>query len=327
MRYLAVVLPLLYACIPSAETITLHHGFPVGQRILQPSTDDVVLAVGATAELDFFDPPSRLQGGAGWVPAADVTDVEVLGVEADKPDVVRIVRADGGTVTIEGRSRGWSKLVLRTARGETELDVHVVEPARVDIAHVAVDLAPEAPRVFLVGGTARFHMEQRDVSGRLLGGWGNMPPIRVDPPGAARLELREGDIEHVDVVVQQGGEITLRPLGGEPVTMIAVDPATAEAEHGVDALLSPPATEPLAGLRSGTPQLAVLWVRRGDGARVFGIIDQARLVSLTPETCELERMERWYSEGVYEVRPLAPGECSLEAYYRDQSTTLSVPVE
>ena len=326
MRYLAVLFPLLSACIPSAQTVTLHHGFPVGQRILQPSTDEVVLAVGATAELDFFDPPTTLQGGTGWVPAAEVTDVEVLSAEAEKPEIVRVVRAEGGTLTIEGRARGWSKLLLRTARGESELAVHVAEPARVDIAHVAVDLEAEAQRVFLVGGTARFHMEQRDVSGRLLGGWGNMPPIRVDPPGAARLELRAGDIEHVDLVIQQPGEITLRPLGGEPVTLTAIE-SEGEAEHGVDALVAPPATEPLAGLRTGTPQLAVLWVRRADGARVFGIIDHARLVSLTPETCELERMERWYSEGVYEVRPLAPGECSLEAYYRDQSTTLSVPVE
>ena len=307
-------------------TVTVHHGFPVGQRILQPSTDDVVIAVGATAELDFFDPPERLQGGSGWVDAGEVSAIEILGAQSSKPDVVNVLRARASRVTIEGRRLGWSTLSLSTARGESEVIVHVSEPVNVDLEHDAVDLVPEARRVFLVGGTARFTMVQRDSAGRVVGGWGNMAPVRIDPPGAASTELREGDVEHVDVTVEQAGEITLRPVGGPPVTIEAVE-SPGEITFGVDALLAPPQTEPLTVLRSGQPQLAVLWVRRADGARVFGIIERARLVALTPETCEVERMERFYSEGVYTIAPTAPGECSLEAYFGDQTTTISLPVD
>ncbi len=314
------------AALSPRQTAELYHGFPVGQRILSPGLEDVAISVGATAEIDFFAPPERLHGGSGWVDADEVEGVEIRSAVSSKPDVVRVLGTQAGRVTLEGVRMGWSELVLETSRGHAELTVHVAEPAHVELAHEAVDVTPGAPRVFVTGGTARFRMVQRDAAGRLLGGWGSMLPVRADPPGSASVARREGDVELVDVTVEAEGRITLRPLGGSPVTLDA-GPLGEGATFGVDALTAPPRTEPLTAIRSGEPNLVVLWVRRADGARVFGIIERARLVSLTPDTCDVERMERFYSEGVYSVTAIAPGECSLEAYLDDQSTTLSVPVE
>lgn len=302
------------------------HGYPVGHRILQPTEEDVVVAVDSTAEIDFFVPPERLQGGTGWLDADDVEVVEIRRATSSRPEVVRIVSTRAGRVVVEGERRGWSTLSLETDRGRAELTVHVAEPALVELEHVAVDLEPDTPRVFLTGGTARFRLVRRDAAGRILGGWGAMLPVRADPPGSAVVELREGDVERADVTVEREGELTLRPLGGAAVTLTAV-PASDGLEFGVHALTTPPRTEPLAGLSMGEPRLIVLWVRRPDGTRVFGLIEHARLVSLTPETCELERMERFYSEGVYELTPVSPGECSIEAYFGDRTTTVSIPVE
>lgn len=332
LRVVLPVVPLMVACaslstITGSEPVELYHGYPVGERILHPSQDDdVAIAVRATAEIALFDPPHRLQGGTGWLPADDVRPVEIESVVSSEPAIVQVVEHRGSRITVRGLERGWANLELRTAQGPAELAVHVVEPATVQLEHDAIDLAEDAPRVFLAGGTARFHMVQRDSGGRIMGGWGTLVPVRSDPPGAASMTLREGDIEHVDVELREPGEVTLRPLGGAPVTVDVVELGD-DASFGVEAIVEAPRTEPLVSLSPGQPQLVVLWVEDGQGRRAFGLIERARLVSLTPNLCEVERMERFYSEGIYRVVPNALGECSLEAFLGDRATTFTVPIE
>lgn len=327
----ACAVPLLAACaslstLTGPEPAELHHGYPVGERILHPSQEEVAIAVRATADLEFFAPPRRLQGGAGWVGIDDVTPIAIQGAVSSDPGIVEVVGYGASRVKLRGLERGWATLELSTDQGPAELAIHVVEPAQVALQHDAIDLHEDEPRVFLSGGTARFHMVQRDSSGRVMGGWGTLVPVRADPPGSASMTLREGDIEHVDVELRQPGQITLRPLGGDPITAEVVE-LDEHASFGVDAIVDAPRTEPLSTMSPGAPQLVVLWVEDAAGRRVFGLIGRARLVSLTPDLCEVERMERFYSEGVYQVLAHGLGECGLEAYLDERATTLTLPIE
>ena len=326
------LISLLAACaslstITGPEPVEVHHGYPAGERILHPTQgEDVAVAVRATTEIEFFDPPHRLQGGTGWLALEDVRPIELKRVESSNPAVVEVVEHRASRVKVRGLERGWAKLDILTDRGPAELSVHVVEPAQVELQHDAIDLEDDTSRVFIAGGTARFHMLQRDSGGRVVSGWGTLVPVHSDPPGAARMTVREGDIEHVDVELREPGEVTLRPLGGAPVTVEVVE-LDDQATFGVNAIVDAPVTEPLSGLSPGEPQLVVLWVKDSQGRRAFGLIERARLVSSTPDKCEVERMERFYSEGVYRVVPNALGECSLEAFLDDRAATFTVPIE
>lgn len=314
------------ACVPQKSTVPVERGFPVGRRIMNPGRGDVVVALDATAHLHFFAPGEQLHGERRWLDFEEAPAVEILRASSSAPDVVQIVGSEGSRVTVKARRRGNATLALETSRGASEIAVHVAEPASVELSHESVDLEPETPRVFLRGGVARMRFVARDAGGRVLVGWGSPVPIRVDPPGAALVTTPEGSVDRVDVAIEDGEAIALRPLGGPAVEMAIVEPG-GPLSVGVAALTTPPATEPLVAMRRGEPRTVIVGVSTAEGRRVFGIVGRTRLVSHTPDTCEVEPAEDWYSEGAYNVKPIAAGECQIEAGFGEVGMALTVPVE
>ncbi len=314
-------------CVKKPVLVPIDRGFPVGGRILTPGEGDVVVALGATADIALFAPSDRLLGEHPWLVARDAPSVAVRRVVSSKPGIVRVVRSDAhGRIRVRGSSRGTSTLALMTSRGQSQILVHVAEPDQATLQHDSLDLAHDAPRVFLRGGTARFAMVRRDAGGRELRGWGSPVPVRVDPPGAARMTIPEETLGRLDVTVTGSGRVVLRPMGGDPVTLDVVEPS-GDLTFGVDAFTTPPATGPLASLSVGKGQLVVLWVRAPDGRRVFGLVGHTHLISATPAVCTTRDASAWYTEGVYAITPVAHGECHLTAHFDAQSMDISVPVD
>jgi hypothetical protein len=182
---------------------------------------------------------------------------------------------------------------------------------------------PEGTSVaFALGGVARFEMIRRDRAGRQLGGYGSAPPVHVDPPRAARLSIREGDVEHLDVHLEMVGDpVHLRPLGGPPVELVIVEPS-ADDTLSLAMIGQEGGETELTSLEPGARSLVSIIVRRADGTRLLGTIDRATLVSTTPDACTATSMEAFYADGIYEIARIAAGPCTVEI----QSAMSTVPV-
>jgi len=324
----AVVLSivLLSTCLPETEprAANVHFGYTAGDRVTQPGQVDMAVTVESHAEIEIFV-PLRLEGGSAWLERDQLESVEIQSVSSENEEILRVVSHRGSQVTVEGASRGTTRLLFRTARGLAELTVGVAEPTRVELRYEPRDGEVSSPG-FLVGGTARFSMVQRDAAGRLLSGHGAPVPVHVDPPGAAVVSIREGDTEHADVRFDRGGEITLRPLGGAAVSGEAVE---ATDEHvSIDLVMLDEAggATPLEMVPPGERRLLLLSVTHDDGRRLFGLIGRTSLSSTTTDVCDVVNAEQWHTDGVYELRSDAAGGCVLEAYFDELSTTFELPL-
>jgi hypothetical protein len=317
---------LLCGCGPSLAQIDLAVGYDGGDRILEPSPDGIALGVRTEADLRLFD-TVRFGGGAQFIAANDVQGAEIRCATSSNPEVLRVVSFEGSSLHVAaGRNPGSVELRVATARGEDIFAMHVAEPAAVDVWHDVTRAAPDdPPPVYLAGGTARFRMDRRDRAGRPLGGTADELPIRVDPPGAATIRVNRGDASHVDVHFEREGDVVLRPLGGAPVTLTVVG-AEAVATATIETFVAGGALELLSGAEIGAGRLAILTLRRLDGARVLALGDRAELVTTTPEVCDVHLEDRWHWDGVYALEALTVGECLLEARFGEQAMTVSLPV-
>jgi hypothetical protein len=148
----------------------------------------------------------------------------------------------------------------------------------------------------------------------------------VDPPRAARLSIRDGDVEHVEVhLEQEADEVTLRPLGGHALTFPIVAPSE-EDRWGVSAVDPDGGEAPLDRLDAGRRTLVTVWSKRADGTRLLGILGRATLVALSTDVCHVDSFEDVYGDGVYRVSAAADGECQLEVQVGEVTVPVSFPI-
>ncbi len=309
------------------ESTTLQIGHRVGGgRVAGASPIELSLSTGMFADLEIFE-PGALEGGGYAQEAENISPAVIQSAISSDETVLHIDSFRGSYAKIEGLRPGTVDVTFQTDHGTRTFQIHVAEPALVELDHFVWDRLPEGAQVaFVRGGIARFGMTRRDMAHRVLGGYGAALPVRVDPPRAARLSIRDGDVERVDVHLEQDAEeVTLRPLGGHPVTFPIVD-AAEDDTWGVSAIDPEGGEMPLDGMEPGRRTLVSVWSKRTDGTRLFGLVGRASLVALDPAVCETENLEDVYGDGVYRVDALTDGECRLEIQIGDLTIPVAFPV-
>jgi hypothetical protein len=295
------------------ESTTLQLGHRVGGgRVAEASSDEISISTGMRADLELFEPHTLEGGGFSYAPD-QMTPAEIRTAVSTDEATVRVVSLRGSYATLEALAPGTARVTFETTRGTRTFSIHVAEPASVRLAHFGWSRLPEGARVaFVRGGIARFEMTRRDMAHRVLGGYGGTMPVRVDPPRAARLSVRDGDVGHVDVHLEQAADaVSLRPLGGEPLDFPIVEPAP-EDRVSLAALGREGGEAPLDTVLVGEKTLVTIVLTRADGTRLFGLLGRFALVSTTPELCTVEAVDAIYSDGIHQLERLADGACVLE---------------
>ncbi len=311
---------------PESTTLEIGHRVADG-RVADASPLEVSLSVGMRGDLEVFE-PERLEGGSATQRADDIDRAIIRSVVSSDEAVVRVLDLAGSHCTVDALAVGTARVAFSTDHGTRTFDVHVAEPAAVEVTHWLWERLHETGRVaFARGGVARFEMVRRDRAGRVLGGYGSAPPVYVDPPRAARLSIREGDVEHLDVHLEMvSEEAALRPLGGQAVELAIVEPA-ADDVFDLAALDQEAGERALSPVAPGARELVTLVARQTDGTRLLGVLERATLVSTTPETCTIGSMEALYADGVYELARTAEGPCAVEIQFAGGSRALTLPDE
>lgn len=316
------------ATASTPESSTLHVGHRVGGgRVTGASPTEISVSTQMYADLELFEPVG-LDGGGFIRDADEITPTIIQSAVSSDETIVRIDTFRGSYAKIEGMRPGTAQVSFVTSEGHRAFAVHVAEPAEVRVNHYVWDLLGEDVDVaFSQGGTARFEMSRRDMAHRLLGGYGAALPLHVDPPRAARLSIRDGDVEHVDVHLEEAHEtVTLRPLGGPPVSFSVVVPS-ADDVWGVSAIDPEGGEIDLHPLAIGQSTLVTIWSRTASGTRLLGLTGLAALVSVSPEVCEAESDEDVHGDGVFRLRGVGAGNCLLEVQGGETTLNVSVPVE
>jgi len=309
------------------ESSTLYVGHRVGGgRVTGASPEEVSVSTRMFADIELFEPVA-LEGGGYAREADEISPAVIQSALSSDETVVRIDSFRGSYAKIEGMRPGTAQVSFVTNRGHRTFDVHVAEPAHVELRHYVWDLVgDEADVAFCQNGIARFAMTRRDMAHRILGGYGAALPLHVDPPRAARLSIRDGDVEHVDIHLEQEAEtVTLRPLGGSPITFPIIAPSDDDV-WGVSAVNPEGGEMDLGPLTIDRPTLVTVWSRTASGTRLLGLMGRATLVSTSPETCAAESDEDVHGDGVFRVRGIADGECLLEVQAGEATLNISVPV-
>jgi hypothetical protein len=310
------------------DTETLQIGFGVLDRVMDANHEELSLAAETRAEIRVIEARS-LEGGGLALTSDQFDAAEIRTADSSNEAVVHIAEITGSTAVIEALKPGHAELRFETSRGNRTFRVSVGHPVEVQLSHALWDARAEdaPPPVFIRGGTARFRMIRLDTAGRQLGGWSRDVPIHADPPHNARFTIREGDVGHVDVHLDRAGEVTLRPVGGDPLTVQIVEPESV-LSHRVESW--DPATSaaiaPLEALPVGDRVLAALHLTQPDGRRALGLVDTAGLDSTTPDVCQVDNMERWFADGVFQISGLSSGECGLALTFNGEQFTLAFPV-
>ena len=309
------------------ESSTLYIGHRVGGgRVTGASLEEVSVSTRMYADLELFEPVA-LEGGGYARDADEISPAIIQSALSSDETVVRVDSFRGSYAKIEGMRPGTAEVSFVTNRGHRTFEVHVAEPAQVELRHYVWDLiGDEADVAFSQNGIARFEMVRRDMAHRILGGYGAALPLHVDPPRAARLSIRDGDVEHVNIHLEQETEtVTLRPLGGSPVTFPIIAPSDDDV-WGVSAVNPEGGEMDLGPLTIDRPTLVTVWSRTASGTRLLGLMGRATLVSASPEVCEAESDEDVHGDGVFRVRGIADGECLLEVQAGVATLNVSVPV-
>jgi hypothetical protein len=311
-----------------AESTTLHIGHRVGGgRVARVSSEEIAVSVGMYADLELFE-PDALEGGGYAREADQIRPAVIQSALSSDETTLRIDSFRGSFAKIEGMRPGTAEVTFDTDRGVRTFRVHVAEPALVQVHHFVWDRLPEDTRIaFALNGIARFEMTRRDMAHRVLGGYGAALPVRVDPPRAARLSIRDGDVEHVDLHLEEANaEVTLRPLGGHPVTFAIVAPSEQDT-WGVSAIDPDGVESELEALPVGRRALVTVWSKTSDGTRLLGVLGRVTLMAVSPEVCEATSFEDVYGDGVYRISALSPGDCQLEVQIGDTALAISFPIE
>ncbi len=309
------------------ESTTLQIGHRVGGgRVAEASPTELAVSTGMFADIEVFEAGS-LEGGGYAREAEDIELAVIQNAISSDETVLRVDSFRGSFAKLEGLRPGTVDLTLVTNHGTRTFQIHVAEPALVELNHFVWEhLDDDASVAFVDGGIGRFEMVRRDMAHRLLGGYGAALPVRVDPPRAARLSIRDGDLEHVDVhLEEESSEVTLRPLGGHPLTFQIVAAAD-DDQWGVSRIDPEGGEAALDGLDTGGQTLVSLWSKRADGTRLLGLLGRASLVSRTADVCDAVSFEDIYGDGVYKVSALTDGQCDLEVQVGDAAFPVSFPI-
>lgn len=309
------------------ERETLYLGYSVVDRVLHADDRELALAVDSTADLQVVE-PHNLAGGAWSLGPDDARFTQVRAAQSTAPEIVRVASIRDQVVRVEAGRPGTADLHFETDLGNRTFRVSVGHPAEVSLSHALWNPAGdgESP-VFLEGGTARFRMLRRDSAGHPLGGSSRSVPVHSDPPHNASMSIRDGDPEHLDVRFERVGIMTLRPVGGPPLS-IEVVPAEQVMEFLVSAYYpgEEESERPLGQIEPGQSQLVALTLRRENGQRILAVIGSTGLDSLSSGVCTVMGAERYHGDGVHTVTAEANGECRLRAYYGEQDIEVNFRV-
>ena len=299
--------------------------FRADDRLLAPTNEEIALAPDATAVIDVFE-PRLLAGGSEVVRAQDVDFVPIVRATSENDGIVRVTRTDASRIEVRSGHPGTATVRIETARWTHELPFIVAEPARVEMAYVAPDIARATPPIaLLAGGTARLRMRRVDGMGRVLGGTTLVLPVFVEPPNGGTVRIRPGDREVVDVQFARAGRGVLRFPGGGSLDVEVVEPGEVSS-FDVVAVDASQHSGPLETVRVGARQLVVVRALRADATRLFGLVGSTMITTATPDVCAVEDVSRWYADGAYVVEGKAAGACALTVSLGARSVDASVTI-
>jgi len=249
-------------------------------------------------------------------------ETTVTKAKSMRDEVLTVVGVDGNRVVLEARSPGATEVVFTTPEATDGLDVHVEAVGRVEVRYLAVrhragDMFPRAV-AFVRGGRARFMRSLYDAQGNSLIGAGGPGRVAVVPHEAAEVTTDLNGIPDLLVRFRSAGSVTLQPENGEPLTLEVVEPAAVVAVEILAWSLFGPHRWP-DELTAGDNLIVELLGRLADSRPVIGTDDLVKLVSRTPEICEVRKIAGW-ADGLWLLTARNHGECRLTTHLAETRT-------
>ncbi len=233
----------------------------------------------------------------------------IVSVTSTKPDVLRVVTAEGETITVKGGTPGVAELLItaRDANGTALVDrmfFHVAKPSSHKLEHSCTE---EPDATWVRGQDIDVFHTLATADRRAVIGYDHVP-VRIEPPGALELVAQP----------QAGTLYRYRTRGRSPrVTITSLVDGSALAMRIVDAGdLEAAELHVNDRMLVGDVAYAFADVSLGE-SRVCSQNALTRARSLTPEICRVtakldESLDDSNREQIAEVMALKYGECKLE---------------
>lgn len=278
-----------------------------------------------------FDVQRTFTEGEEASTSAMVLATSILSADTTPRGIIDVLEVEHNRVTVEARNIGTTELLVMSDQGADTLTVRVAPVLSASVSHwsrgdFGAALIPghpasnvPPPASFLTGGVGRFVVHAYGTNNVSLTGFGTSPPLRVSPTSRAKLlPSPEGELQFVEVLFQERGTVKLRPRAGTVLDLRVDDPGD------------------VSGLTLHTRSRAVE-VGETTTVAVYGSVGAAseqRLLlgsvstvrSATPDVCEVAEESRRYGDGLYAVRGIAEGTCSVVSSLGDLTETREIVV-
>lgn len=343
----AALVSLTTGCVTLGKAGVLGFDYEARDRLLGRDGPGTAVAVGGHVDLNVYArrPPALRPGedadglrGATKVDVrAGLELVDVRRAMTSIPEVARLDEPAGPRVRVHGVSPGFADITVESDLGGDTVTLGVAEVDTASVEHWIAELLPRerfsAEAAFVQGGTGRFALSMRDASGRAVVGAGIVPPVAVEPAGAASVApIADGDLRHAELRFDRAGPVELRMRRRDPMRLLVVEASAVRAIEIVAIDLKKGEIGAPSVLREGGAAGVGVRGTLEDGRRVMLLGDVARVASSTPDVCATpaevtERVRLVLGDGAVVVDAIAPGACGLVATLGSLRAETSMAVE
>lgn len=241
--------------------------------------------------------------------------------------VLKVPSKSGDRLTIEGVAAGKAELQVTAGGLDDAVDIEVQPIDKVVLKYPAALLASVEPPVAVVkGGDASFPMTlfgpgESALARKALFGYGPVP-VTIQPEGAAQQVTDTEDPAHAVFRFMTTGSVKLLPKGGDPAELeVQVVEATDVATLNVKALGTS-----ASGVKVGSEGGVSVSAETTDGVSVVGLANLVTVQGAPAETCSVRALPMW-GDGVFGVKGLAAGTCTISVTMGDKAAELTVEIQ
>ena len=241
--------------------------------------------------------------------------------------IFKVPATSGAQVTVEGVAPGTAELRVTAGGLDDAVDIEVQPIDRVVLKYPAALLASVEPPVAVVkGGDASFPVSLYGPGGsvlarKLLFGYGTVP-VTVQPEGAAQQVTDNEDPSHAVFRFTTAGAVKLLPKGGDPAEL----EVEVVEEADVATLKAQPLGTTASGVKVGSEGGVSVSAETTDGVTVVGLANLVTVQATPAETCSVRALPMW-GDGVFGVKGLAAGTCTVSVSMGDKSVELTVEID
>ncbi|PKN58428.1 MAG: hypothetical protein CVU56_06065 [Deltaproteobacteria bacterium HGW-Deltaproteobacteria-14] len=304
-----LILPALAGCdlVKSGDEGNLEFELVSSDRVV-PFAFGTPLAAGLSADVQVY------------VAGGDRLPAKVNLAQPTDQTIAVVTATQEGRFTLKAKQVGTTKVEVVSAAGNDSFDLAVNALARVTLLQPGRALVPESPPVRVAqGGTARFPFTLTDSNARQLIGYGPLPVEVAPAAAAAAATTTSAGLLSVDFM--EPGDVTLTPLGADPltVTVVPVSDITRLAFARADG-------SPTPSVASGGATTVIVEADNDAVEAILGLTGLVTVTTTTPTHCSVAQ-SAVLGDAVYQVTGLAAGTCEISATLGALSAATTVEVQ